>query len=213
MENSKNSFLGNFIIYNILDFNKNMTGYSELQDIELLTFLVKGDGQAFTEIYSRYWRRLIALAYSHTKDKYLSEEMVQEVFLSLWNRKASLEIKSLNAYLATSVKFAIFKHISTRNRQVRIIEGIADYRSYELSDEILEAKFLEEYVNKLVEELPEKCKMVYVYSRKQEMSVEEIGLKMNIAKKTVEAHLTKALKVLRLNLKELMILVCILNRL
>jgi len=83
--------------------------------------------------------------------------------------------------------------------------------SYDLPDDLLQAKFLEEYINNIIEQLPEKCKLVYIYSRKNEMSVQEIASEMNIAGKTVEAHLTKALKVLRLNLKELLILVLILK--
>jgi len=190
-----------------------MTRYADIDEVEILMLLITGDEQAFTEIYNRYWKRLMALAYSHTKDKYLAEEIVQEVFLSLWNRKKAVEIKSLNAYLATAVKFSIFKHINSRNRQAQIIDRMTKHAVYELPDELLQAKFLEEYVNQIVELLPAKCKLVYLYSRKEEMSVQEIASEMNIAGKTVEAHLTKALKVLRLNLKELLLIVFILNSL
>ena len=190
-----------------------MTPYTNLNDLEIIQLLVTGEEHAFTEIYNRYWKRLIALAYSHTKDKFLAEEIVQEVFLSLWNRKGTIEIRSLDSYLATAIKFSVFKHISSRNRQARIIENITAHKSYDLPDELLEAKFLEEYINQIVEQLPDKCRLVYTYRRKHEMTVKEIAAEMNIADKTVEAHLTKALKTLRLNLKELFVLVCILKSL
>jgi len=188
-----------------------MIRYAELDDVAILILLTDGDEKAFTEIYNRYWKRLISLAYSHTKDKFVAEEIVQEVFFSLWNRKACLEIKSLNAYLATAVKFSVFKQLNTRMRQTKIITGMSKNLSYDLPDDLLQAKFLEEYINNIIEQLPEKCKLVYIYSRKNEMSVQEIASEMNIAGKTVEAHLTKALKVLRLNLKELLILLWILK--
>jgi RNA polymerase sigma-70 factor (ECF subfamily) len=190
-----------------------MAQYVNIDDANLLANLIAGDEQAFTEIYNRYWKKLIALAYSHTKDKYLAEEIVQEVFLSLWNRKKAVDIKSLNAYLATAVKFSIFKYVNSRNRQAKIIDTITKNAAYDLPDDLLQAKFLEEYINQIVELLPEKCRLVYQYSRKRGMSVPEIAAEMSIAGKTVEAHLTKALKVLRLNLKELLMLICILNSL
>ena len=188
-----------------------MTQYNAINEVDLLARLSGGDEHAFTEIYNLYWKRLIALAYSYTRDKFQSEEIVQEVFMSLWNRKNTLEIKSINAYLATSVKFAVFRHISRSNRKEQIIENIAKdgrvFSSYNLPDELFHVKFLEEYVNQIVEELPEKCRLVYISSRKQEMTIPEIAAEMNIADKTVEAHLTKALKTLRLNLKDVLLLV------
>ncbi|WP_428331540.1 RNA polymerase sigma factor [Mucilaginibacter sp.] len=190
-----------------------MVLYGKYDDAEILELLVKGEEQAFTEIYNRYWKKLIGLAYSHTKDKFLAEEIVQEVFLSLWNRKNSICIGSLGAYLATAVKFSIFKHIHKRNRQTQIIEGIAKHSALDMPDDIFHAKFLQEYVGGIVEQLPEKCRIVYKLSREKDMSIKEIAKEMDIAEKTVEAHLTKALKTLRLNLKELFILVCILKQL
>lgn len=190
-----------------------MLFYAKLCDKELLQLLVTGKEDAFTEIYNRYWKKLIALAYSHTKDKFTAEEVVQEVFLSLWNRKSVLQIETLNAYLATAVKFSIFKHIHSTARQSKLAEKILVKPLFDLPDETVSAKFLEEYINGIVEQLPEKCRIVYTYSRKQGLSIAEISTQMNIAEKTVEAHLTKALKVLRLNLKEILVLAIFLNKL
>ena len=180
-------------------------------DNELLNLLAEGKEFAFTEIYNRYWKRLFALAYSYTKDKYAAEEIVQEVFFSLWNRKGTLKIETLSSYLATAIKFSVFKSVYTRNRQAQIIEGIAKTMMADLPEDLVHAKFLEEYVNGIVEQLPEKCRQVYKYSRQQGLSAQEIAAEMNIAEKTVEAHLTKALKVLRLNLKEIMLLIIFLK--
>lgn len=184
---------------------KSGPNFDENNVLELLT---QGDTNAFTEIYNKYWRTLIALAYSHTKDKFLAEEIVQEVFLSLWNKKGAIKINSLSAYLGTAVKFSIFKfhHRETLHSGVKekIMKSAA---SAELQDDLFDYKFLQEYVNGIVDQLPEKCRLVYKLSREKEMSVREIAQEMHISEKTVEGHLTKALRVLRLNLKEIMILV------
>jgi RNA polymerase sigma-70 factor (family 1) len=192
-----------------------MINQEAIDEKGLLKRLAEGDEVAFTVIYNHYWRRLMALAYSHTKDKFLAEELVQEIFLAMWKKREVVEIRSLTAYLATAVKFSVFINISRRNRKQQIIDGLAKYSGeaynncYHAPDELLDAKFLEEYINNIVEELPEKCKLVYLSSRKHHMSTAEIADDMNIAVKTVEAHLTKALKLLRYNLKDLLILIWI----
>jgi RNA polymerase sigma-70 factor (family 1) len=182
----------------------------EYDDNELLNLLVEGDEQAFTVIYNRYWRRLIGLAYAHTKDKFLAEEIVQEVFLSLWRRKSSLHITSLPAYLGTAVKFAIFKHVYGEKRRSEILNKIT-FPSSDSIESKINAKFLQEYVDGVVELLPEKCRFVYTQSRNQGLTIPEIAEKMAIAEKTVEAHLTKALKFIRFNLKELLILLFVIK--
>ncbi|RFZ84154.1 RNA polymerase sigma-70 factor [Mucilaginibacter terrenus] len=184
----------------------------KLTDSELLDLFANGNDNAFADIYNRYWKRLVALAYSYTKEKFAAEEIVQEVFVSLWNRRGHVKIETLNSYLATSIKFAVFKGIYTKSRHEKLLEKMPGSPSADLPEDLLHAKFLEEYVNGLVEQLPEKCRLVYQYSRQKGLSPQEIADEMNIAKKTVEAHLTKALKVLRLNLKEMMILIILLNQ-
>lgn len=175
-------------------------------DKELLSLLLKGSEDAFTAIYNRYWRKLIGLAFRHTKDRFLSEEIVQEVFLSLWRRKDTLQIDSMPAYLATAVKFSIFKHIYGEKRRSEILDGISLQSSIESIEEKIDAKFLQDYVNGVVESLPEKCRYVYLQSRNQGLTIREIARQMSIAEKTAEAHLTKALKFIRINLKEFIVL-------
>ncbi|MDT3405303.1 sigma-70 family RNA polymerase sigma factor [Mucilaginibacter terrae] len=186
-----------------------MTEYNLYTDAELVHLLKEGDEIAFSAIYDKYWKVLMGLAYNHTKDRFSAEEIVQEVFLSLWKRKNELAINSLNAYLATAVKFSIFKQI----RQVKLREALIQHHYSpgvcdRLEDQI-NAKFLQEYIDGIVEELPDKCKQVYIYSRRDGLKNSEISLKMNIGEKAVEAHITKALKLIRLNLKEIGVLMCV----
>ncbi|MCJ8209579.1 RNA polymerase sigma-70 factor [Mucilaginibacter sp. RS28] len=184
-----------------------MAPVNKLSDEEVLQQFICGDEGAFTEVYNRYWKPLLALAYRHTKDKFLSEEIVQEVFVSLWNRKDKVKINSLEGYLATAIKFSVFKHTFNTNRRERLLAGFSFNSSSALPEDILQAKFLEDYINGIVERLPEKCRYVYLKSRHEGLNIKEIAEEMSLSEKTVEAHLTKALKVLRLNLKEILVLV------
>lgn len=169
---------------------------------ELIVALASGSELAFTRIYDRYWLKLLALAYSHTKDKQVAEGIVQDVFISVWKRKDKLKIQSLSNYFAIAIKFSVFKH-KQREQRRREIE-LENCKSEEIiqDDARIEARFLEEYFRGVVEQLPEKCRMVFNYSRVKGLSNPEIAEEMKISEKTVEAHLTKAIKVLRVSLKD-----------
>ncbi|MCD0490534.1 RNA polymerase sigma-70 factor [Pedobacter sp. MC2016-14] len=179
-----------------------MIDYSRLTDAELLSLLKLDEHAAFTEVYNRYWKRLLAIAYNHTKDKSAAEEITQEVFISLWNKRHTLEIQTLDRYLATGIKFTVFNmHYRKRKRISDMISKMPFQESYEIEEEIA-ARFLQEQIDGIVNKLPEKCRMVFKYSREQGLTIPQIGKEMNIADKTVEAHLTKALKEIKNNLSD-----------
>jgi RNA polymerase sigma-70 factor (family 1) len=173
-----------------------------LSDQELLALLKDSDHAAFTEIYDRYWNKLMAIAYNHTKDKSAAKEIVQELFVSLWNRKGNLTIQTLNGYLATAVKFSIYKQIERERRRREIENKEYQQDSFLEMEQQIELKFLQEYISGQAERLPEKCRLVFNYSRVKDMSIPEIARQMNLSEKTVEGHLTKGLKAIRLHLKE-----------
>ncbi len=75
-------------------------------DIEFKAAWDAGNERAFATIYDTYWSQLLAIAYRLTQDKEQSEEIVQEVFVSLWRRRHEVKIESVSAYLATAVKFS-----------------------------------------------------------------------------------------------------------
>ncbi|WP_210420835.1 RNA polymerase sigma-70 factor [Chitinophaga sp. XS-30] len=179
---------------------KTVSGYT-FSDKELISLLVAGREEAFTEIYHRYWEKLFTIAYNLTRDQVLAEEITQEVFISLWDRKGDVRIDTLNGYLATAIKFSVFKHIRRQRRRLEIVKD--NYHKWSVNDEEekIYARFLKEYVEGIVEQLPEKCRLVFEYSRREGLTIPEIAAKMNISPKTAEAHLTKALKTIRINLK------------
>jgi RNA polymerase sigma-70 factor (family 1) len=171
-------------------------------DAALVCLLRDGSQEAFTEIYNRYWEKLFAIAYHHSHSKQLSEEVTQDVLMSLWDRRNSLEIKELKAYLGTAAKFAIFKHlVRSKRRQQLLAQGMAPVISL-IEDATIDAIFLKEYINGFVETLPLKSKIVYKFSRDEGMSIPEIAEAMQISRKTVEAHLGRALKTLRKGLHD-----------
>ncbi|AXY73848.1 RNA polymerase sigma-70 factor [Paraflavitalea soli] len=174
--------------------------YSTYTDEQLVGLLRDNDEEAFAEIFHRYWDKLLAIGFNHARNKEVAEEIVQDVLLSLWNRRHSMEIDRPAAFLATAVKFAVFKTLARENRRRDLLQEhtVDTGNSAGSFDEgVIEAKFLKEYLNELVAGLPEQCRLVFVYSRDHQLSTKEIAATLQLSPKTVESHLTKALKTLR----------------
>lgn len=174
-----------------------MIAYSTLNDNELLLLMRNGKEAAFTEIYNRYWERLVATGYFYTRSKEAAEEVVNDVLMGLWLRKEELDIRSLSAYLGTAVKFAVFKALSRKKRREEILAGQIRPEIHNETEQQLDARFLEEYLQGIVEQLPEKARLVFTYSREDHLTIQEIAGKMDLSPKSVEYHMTKALKTLR----------------
>ncbi|MGZ3874634.1 MAG: RNA polymerase sigma factor [Mucilaginibacter sp.] len=168
-----------------------------LSDQELMTLLQEGDHAAFTEIYKRYWEKMLMIAWNHTRDRCLAEDIVHEVFISLWKEKNNLQIANVGGFLATKTKFVVFRNYRKEQRRNKLAEMNLKYTDISLDEEKLDALFLQEYINGIVETLPEKCRLVFSYSRQLGMKNAEIASQMNISEKGVEANLTRALKIIR----------------
>lgn len=176
-----------------------LTNHNEQQLMDLLR---DNDHVAFTEIYNRYWKKLLAIAYRHTCDKSTAEELVQEVMISLWNRRGEVQIKSLTTYLATAIKFAVFKHINRARNREKLAGNHYKMTRMTLDEDEIHARFLKEYIDGEVEQLPEKCRLVFRYSREAYKTNAEIADELAISEKAVEAHITRAIKILKFNLRK-----------
>lgn len=168
----------------------------------LLHRLKNDDTTAFVAIYQRYKQPLLAIGYNYTKSTDAAEDIVQEVFLSLWERRHQLVIESLPAYLATAIKFSVFKQLLKEKRRRTLLENRPATPPVEIDEEAIQARFLKDYLDGVVEQLPEKCRLVFKFSREQDMSVSEIASHMGISTNTVASHISKALKVLRSSLNK-----------
>lgn len=177
-----------------------MSWYRQQTDADLMMSFREGNSHAFAEIYQRYWKKLLAVAYHHCRDKMVAEEVVQEVFISVWNRRKELRIDNINAYLATAVRLSVFKQYLRQKRRVQIIEQTADPVVTAWDEEKIYTRFLQQQINGIVETLPRQCRLVFKLSRVEGLTIPEVARQTGIAEKTAEAHLTKALKVLKLKL-------------
>ncbi|WP_343668678.1 RNA polymerase sigma-70 factor [Chitinophaga sp.] len=155
-------------------------------------------------MYNEYWPRLFAYVYNRLKSKEITEEIIQEVFFSLWNRRGELSLThSLNAYLFTAVKYQLFNYMKADKVRRAYASSYAQFVDADHSNEQYMAYAdLVNAVEKEVSRLPEKCQQVYRMSRNEHRSIQDIATALNISHKTVENHLTRALKHLRIAFRE-----------
>lgn len=179
-----------------------MTSCDILSDTELAVLLKQADKNAYTEIYNRYWKKMLLLAWNHCKDKAQAEDIVHEVFIALWNRRTEVLIENIPAFLTTAIKFNIFKHYQKLQLRKQLALQNYDFKETSHDEARLDALFLKEYVDGIVEQLPEKCRLTFKYSREEGLSNAQIAKKMNISEKGVEANLTRALKTIKGSLND-----------
>lgn len=176
-----------------------MKSHKNFTDLELVVALKLDDKSAFEEIYNRYWDKLFSIA-AHKLDQLEdAEEVVQNIFISLWNRRVVLNITStLNSYLAVSVKYRVIKVLEKQYHQRKYADSLgASQRIDDSTQEWMEFTELKVQLEHLIMKLPDKCQLVYRMSREEGFSQKEIAGKLDISEKTVEAHLGKALKTIR----------------
>lgn len=182
-----------------------MQNLTKLQDEVLLKLLKHEHMAAFEEIYNRYWDKLYTAAYKRVQLKEVSEELVQDLFTSLWINRNKVDIRtSLAAYLFTSIKYLVLNYMQKEMVRSNYRESLSGDRVDNSTEETVLLNDLALNINAAVEQLPDKCKSVFELSRKEYKSNKEIAAELGISEKTVENQLTKALKRLRLGLNSLL---------
>ncbi|WP_420321619.1 RNA polymerase sigma-70 factor [Flagellimonas sp.] len=169
-------------------------------DEALLGRLRKNDPSALTELYDRYWDSAYLTAYNVLKDKKLCEDVVQELFMDIWNRRQKLDIKTtFKSYFFSCVRYQVFAQIRKKEKNVRteLFENLDQRIHYNCPESEYLYQELLEKISSTVEHLPKKCREVYMLSRNEHLSHSEISDRLHISTKTVENHMTKALKILR----------------
>lgn len=182
-----------------------------MTDNELVTKLNKGELTAFQQLYSQYYVPLCVYAKQYTRIKEIAEEIVQDVFLNIWEHKGQLKITvSFKAYLFTAIRNQCLNHL--KHLQViqeyneyytQLLKDAQDYYilSQETGDSILIANELEKSLMEAIDSLPDCCRKIFLMSRFEGLKHQDIADNLGVTLNTVHKQMSIALDKLRIALK------------
>lgn len=172
------------------------------QDVSLLKALRLGDQLAFKTLYQKYSGPLYVHAYKKLGDREVVKDIIQEVFLSLWEKRETLIVQGcFSTYLFCAVRYKIIDVISAKYTadKHRQFQSFLNMQSTP-TDYLTRERVLAAIINKEVESLPPRMREVFQLSRSQHLSHQEIAQKLGISTQSVRSHIKNALRILRVNL-------------
>ncbi|TJZ60010.1 sigma-70 family RNA polymerase sigma factor [Sphingobacterium olei] len=182
-----------------------MAKYASYCTDEMLLDLIQreDDRAAFAELYDRYWKMLIDMAGKRGLSMESTEEIVQNVFVDLYLRRETIQVNSLEAYLRTAVKYQLYK--TYRSQQVHdnyVNSAIYTEQLEPLTpDTVLETKQLQDEISRATEKMSNACRNVFLLSRMDQLSNQDIAYKLGISLAMVRKHITKSMNIIRAQFK------------
>ncbi|GAB3504938.1 RNA polymerase sigma-70 factor [Spirosoma knui] len=177
----------------------------QLSDQEILAAIQRGDERVFEAVFRQHYNPLCQYGHSFLKDWDDTEEVVQAVFMTIWEKRDGMEINaSLKSYLYRAVHNRCLnriKHLAVQAEHRNQVE--ADLvQTYEAPVQVLMANELSDRLQEAIQRLPEQCRLIFMMSRFDELKYQEIADRLGLSIKTVENQIGKALRILRTDLAE-----------
>ncbi|MGD9930809.1 MAG: RNA polymerase sigma-70 factor [Mangrovibacterium sp.] len=181
-------------------------------DKHLFHLLLTGDETSFKVVYQHFYPRLYYFVLEYLPHHEVAEDVVHDTFLTLWQKRSDLQADSnLNAYLYTLAKNNSLKKLRNEHYRQRLLQSPSLHPlELELNAgalmrlETTEGDFseIEQLVQATLEQLPPQCRQVFELSRFAHKKNREIADELGLSVKTVEGHITKAIKLFKINLKD-----------
>jgi RNA polymerase sigma-70 factor (ECF subfamily) len=167
-------------------------------DQELLSMLMSGSHDAFSVIYKKYWKKVFLFAYDRLQDTKQSQDIVQDIFVSLWERKAELAVENLNAYLYASVRYRILKLVDTEQARDHFFASLQHLNPSGSSadNSVISTELLNAY-NTLVNKMPRQRRKILQLRYDEGLKTREIAELLGISQKTVQNQLLNSYQEIR----------------
>jgi RNA polymerase sigma-70 factor (ECF subfamily) len=170
---------------------------SKIEQNEILSLLKERKEKGMRLLIDNYFDELFCYCFNQTGNKEDSEDILQTVFIDLWQNCNKRDISDLKPYLYQMLKYQIYGYWATKKDTTELVEEFNNIISANEIEQIIETKELEKSLSFAVNSLPDACKTIFELSRYDELSLDNIASKLNISKQTVKNQLTKALKLIR----------------
>ncbi len=174
-----------------------------INDQELIPLLVKGSKEAFHILYMRYGVKIRRFARSYLKQDQDCEELVQDVFLRLWDKKEILDSSgNLRAFLYKIAVNSIYDFIKRKNIEQAFLDySVSKPETSDLTWEEVVYQDMLAHITRLIDKMPDQRKKIFVLSKEKGLTNDEIAQRLNLSKRTVENQLYRATSFLKKNLK------------
>jgi RNA polymerase sigma-70 factor (ECF subfamily) len=186
-------------------------------DKDLIKGVIEGNKNSFNDLYTLYRPLLMAFVFRYIKNREDSEEIVQDVFTRIWEQKEKIDINlSFKSFLFTITKNKIMDYFRKAKMESLFFQYITNYLEtiHDTTNIAINNKEIDNTITAAVKQLPEKRKMVFILSKKFNLTRSEIATFLNISENTVKNQLLEAIQFLRENLKNevIMLLLLITNQ-
>lgn len=167
--------------------------HGEVVDQRLLEQLREDDGYAFEQLYDRYWANLFEYAYNRLRDRAISQDVVQDVFLDIWRRRHTLEVSNMEAYLRSSVRFKTYRLLTKMSLDAPYFEGFEEVLvSAVLADDQIQERELRDLLDLWIKALPAKRRTIFMMHFTDGLSTAEIANRLGVSRKTIQNQLNTA---------------------
>lgn len=173
----------------------------------LLAHFKDGNQKAFRTLFDRYWEDMFCKANSILRNRDVAQDVVQEIWIHLWNQREKLEVSHFEAYIFSSVSYGCYKYLRDNKfnpSQLKVIDTLQLSNAEVENQHDLEAT--QKVIEQSLEELSPRCQQIFTLSRIEDVPNEEIALQLGISKRSVENQVSLALKVIRRHLAALHII-------
>lgn len=156
--------------------------------------------QKFKILYVQHWEKLYTFCFKMTRDEYLSQNIVQDVFADLWERINDVQILSIEHYLFRAVKNQVFKEYRKKQFDTTAID--TEFEDYVIENlPAFDAELVDKLYN-LLDRLPAKRKEILMMNKLDEMDIDQIAIRLNLSKQTVKNQISSGLKQLKVHAGE-----------
>ena len=186
-----------------------------IAETELLSLLQRGEHKAMEDIYRYYWEEVLDAAYKRVREEEIAQDICQEIFISLWENRETIELKgSLSAYFMGAVKYRVINYLRSSQVKEKHQEDLRLLMRENTGLSAAQGLMLKELhleVEEAIQELPERMRLIFSMSRREEKTIREISEELDLSAQTVKNQISSALKVMKKRLSYLLLMtICML---